>query len=45
MVLVWSIDELRASEGQTRKSGDPVGCVALCFTSSREIRGAVELYG
>ena len=23
----------------------PVGCVAVCFTSSREFRGAVELYG
>ena len=45
MVLVWSVDELRASEGQTRMSCDPVGCVALCFTSSREFRGAVELYG
>ena len=45
VVLVWSVDELRASEGQTRMSCDPVGCVALCFTSSREFRGAVELYG
>ena len=45
MVFVWSVDELQASEGQTRMSCDPVGCVALCFTSSREFRGAVELYG
>ena len=45
VVLVWSVDELRACEGQTRMSCDPVGCVALCFTSSREFRGAVELYG
>ena len=45
VVLVWSVDDLQASEGQTRMSCDPVGCVALCLTSSREFRGAVELYG
>ena len=43
VVLVWSVDELQASEEQTRMSCDPDGCVALCFSSSREFRGCSGL--
>ena len=39
VVFDWSVDELQACEGQTNICRVTNGCVALCFSFSREFRG------